>query len=74
MRRAELERLAALFARADVPCVISDTIQADLWTKLSMNCAYNAASALGRAKYGRVLHHPYAVSYTHLTLPTICSV
>src|SRR5439155_14649732 len=46
-RRADLERLAALFARAGVPCAVSDDIEAELWTKMSMNCAYNAVSALG---------------------------
>jgi 2-dehydropantoate 2-reductase len=56
-RRAELERLAALFARSGVPCLVSDDIAAELWTKLSMNCAYNAVSALGRAEYGRITHH-----------------
>jgi 2-dehydropantoate 2-reductase len=59
-RRGELERLAALFVRAGVPCVVSDDVRAELWTKMSMNCAYNAVSALGRAKYGRVVHHPQA--------------
>jgi 2-dehydropantoate 2-reductase len=56
--RAELERLAALFTGAGVPCAVSENIQAELWTKMSMNCAYNAVSALGRAKYGRVVRHP----------------
>jgi 2-dehydropantoate 2-reductase len=58
--RAEVERLAALFARAGVPCAVSDNIEAELWTKMSMNCAYNAVSALGRAKYGRIVQHPQA--------------
>jgi 2-dehydropantoate 2-reductase len=59
-RRGELERLAARFAAAGVPCLVSDHIEAELWTKMSMNCAYNAVSALGRARYGRVAQHPYA--------------
>src|SRR5262249_60773117 len=49
-RRGDLERLAALFARAGVPCAVSDNIAGDLWAKMAMNCAYNAVSALGRAK------------------------
>lgn len=60
VRRGECERLAVLFARAGVPCTVSDNIEAELWTKMSMNCAYNAVSALGRAKYGRVVRHPQA--------------
>jgi 2-dehydropantoate 2-reductase len=57
-RRDELERLAAMFVRAQIPCLVSDKIDAELWTKMSMNCAYNAVSALGRARYGRLSQHP----------------
>jgi 2-dehydropantoate 2-reductase len=53
-RTSGLEALAAMFVRAGVPCRISENIDADLWTKLIMNCAYNAISALSRAKYGRI--------------------
>jgi 2-dehydropantoate 2-reductase len=53
-RRGELERLAALFARSGVPCAVSDNIAGDLWAKMAMNCAFNAVSALGRAKYGLI--------------------
>jgi 2-dehydropantoate 2-reductase len=48
------ERIAALFARANVPCRISQNIEGELWTKLVWNCALNAVSALGRAKYGQI--------------------
>ncbi len=50
-----LPEMAAMFARAGIPCRVSQNIEADLWTKMIMNCAYNAISALGRAKYGRVV-------------------
>ncbi len=46
--------LAALFARAGVGCRISANIDGELWVKLTANCALNAISALGRAKYGRI--------------------
>jgi 2-dehydropantoate 2-reductase len=59
-RRGELDSLANRFADAGVPCIVSDHIQADLWTKMCINCAYNAVSALGRAKYGRLSKHAYA--------------
>src|SRR5271154_973427 len=42
--------IAATFARAGIPCRVSENIEADLWTKMIMNCAYNAISALDRAK------------------------
>jgi 2-dehydropantoate 2-reductase len=54
---SRVERVAALFQAAGVPCAVSANIEADLWTKLMMNCAGNAITALGRASYGRVAAH-----------------
>jgi 2-dehydropantoate 2-reductase len=48
----------ALFTDANVPIKVSDDIDAELWTKLLMNCAYNAVSALGRSAYGRMVAMP----------------
>jgi len=53
-----IESIAALFARAGVPCRVSDNIEGELWTKLIMNSAYNAISALGHAKYGSIVRDP----------------
>jgi len=53
-RNEKTECLAALFSRANVPCRISDNIDGELWTKLIWNCALNAVSALGHAKYGQI--------------------
>jgi 2-dehydropantoate 2-reductase len=53
-RSARSEKFAALFERAGVACRISDNIDGELWTKLIWNCALNAISALGRAKYGQI--------------------
>ena len=53
-RSPESERISALFERAGVGCRISDNIAGELWTKLTWNCALNAVSALGRAKYGQI--------------------
>jgi len=58
-RRAQLEDVAALFGRASVPCRISENVEGELWRKMIMNCAFNAISALGRARYGRVLGNPW---------------
>lgn len=49
--RRSLPAIAQLFERAEVPCRISENVQAELWIKMIINCAYNAISALGRAKY-----------------------
>jgi 2-dehydropantoate 2-reductase len=54
------ERIAALFVRAAVPCRISDNIEGELWTKLFANCALNAISALGNARYGQIAASPDA--------------
>jgi 2-dehydropantoate 2-reductase len=53
-RNARTEHIAGLFERAGVPCRISENIEGELWTKLTWNCALNAVSALGRAKYGQI--------------------
>jgi 2-dehydropantoate 2-reductase len=53
-KNAKTERMAALFARAGVPCRISDNIDGELWTKLIANCALNAISAVGNVKYGKI--------------------
>jgi 2-dehydropantoate 2-reductase len=53
-KNEKTERMAALFARAGVPCRISDNIDGELWTKLIANCALNAVSAVGNVKYGKI--------------------
>jgi 2-dehydropantoate 2-reductase len=50
----DLEPIAAMFRHAEVPCEISPDIAAELWGKMVVNCAFNAVSALTRAKYGRM--------------------
>lgn len=58
-RRPDLDSLVSLFTRAGVPCRISDNVEADLWIKMIINCSYNAMSALGRAKYCRLIGLPW---------------
>lgn len=53
-RSPRTELVARAFERAGVPCRTSDNIAGELWTKLIWNCALNAISALGRAKYGAI--------------------
>jgi 2-dehydropantoate 2-reductase len=54
----DLAPLAAVFEKAEIPCRVSDAIEIELWTKMVMNCAYNAISALTRARYGRMMEFP----------------
>ena len=49
-----LRTLADTFAAAEVPVRISDDVMAELWSKLMVNCAYNAISALAQAPYGHL--------------------
>jgi 2-dehydropantoate 2-reductase len=60
LRKDDVARAAELFTRAAIPCRISESIEADLWTKLIMNCAGNAVTALGRSSYGRMARHELA--------------
>ena len=46
--------LVQLFAAAGVPVQISDNVAGALWTKLIINCAWNALSAITQLPYGRV--------------------
>lgn len=45
------ERVAALFSGAGVPCRISPSIEIDLWTKMLMNCAGNAVTAIAQTSF-----------------------
>jgi 2-dehydropantoate 2-reductase len=56
--RLLLDEIAALFTGAGLAVKISDDVEADLWTKLLTNCAYNAISALGDAPYSLMMATP----------------
>ena len=53
-----LRRLADFFAAAGVPVRVSDDVTAELWSKLMVNCAYNAISGLAQASYGQMAALP----------------
>src|SRR5215813_7746476 len=55
-----LPRLENVFENAGISCRVSDNIAAELWTKLVMNCAYNAISALTRSHYLAIKENPLA--------------
>jgi 2-dehydropantoate 2-reductase len=48
------EDVARTFAEAGVPTEISDNVRGALWTKLVLNCAYNALSAITQMPYGKL--------------------
>ena len=51
---ARTAQVAEAFVRAGISCRISENIDGELWLKLLRNCALNAISALGRARYGQI--------------------
>ena len=51
---ARLQGLADLFAAAGVPVQVSADVMAELWSKLMVNCAYNAISGLAQQPYGEM--------------------
>lgn len=53
-------RIAQWFEAAGVTCRASGDVVAELWTKLIMNCAVNAISAVAQIPYGRLLDVPDA--------------
>lgn len=73
-RKAKTERVAGWFERAGVPCRISDNIEGELWTKLTWNCALNAVSALGRAKYGQIAASEDARQVVETTVHEVLAV
>jgi 2-dehydropantoate 2-reductase len=53
-----LQDLVTLFGAAGVKVTISNDVMAELWSKLMVNCAYNAISALAQAPYARLAAQP----------------
>lgn len=47
--------LAAAFIAANIPTTVSESIASALWSKLIINCAYNALSAIGQITYGPMM-------------------
>ncbi len=50
-----LRKVQQWFAQAGVPVTISENVAGELWTKLVVNCAYNALSAIAQLPYGRMI-------------------
>ena len=49
---ARTQIVEAACSSAGIPCRVVPDIRAPLWTKMFINCGYNAISALGRSRYG----------------------
>jgi 2-dehydropantoate 2-reductase len=57
-----IDDLAAVFAAAGIPVRVSATVVAELWSKLMVNCAYNAVSGLAQATYAQLAAQPEVVA------------
>jgi 2-dehydropantoate 2-reductase len=53
--------VAALMTAAGLPSEVSDHVFDALWTKLIINCAYNALSAISQLPYGELVRRPHAL-------------
>ena len=54
---ALLSSIRDRFCESAIPVAISDRVQEALWSKLLVNCAYNAISALAQLDYGSMSRH-----------------
>lgn len=57
-QHARSEQLAQLLSQAAIPSTVSNNVQGALWTKLIINCTYNAASAITQRPYGDLVQQP----------------
>lgn len=54
-RQATAEDVQAWFVQAGVPVELAQDVDGALWSKLVLNCAYNALSAISRQPYGQLV-------------------
>ena len=50
-----LQEIVDLFGSAQVPVQISQNVMAELWSKLMINCAFNAISGLAQIQYEKLV-------------------
>jgi 2-dehydropantoate 2-reductase len=59
------EAAAQLLNAAGVPSTVTPLVHDALWTKLAINCAYNALSALTQIPYGELVQRPGIIATMH---------
>jgi len=57
--------VARVLTEAGIPTEVSDNVRGALWAKLTVNCAYNALSAVGQLPYGELVQRPGVVELMH---------
>jgi len=70
----QLDALVALFATAGVAVKVSLDVVAELWSKLMVNCAYNAISALAQASYGDMVALAPVRELQRTVVAEVCAV
>jgi 2-dehydropantoate 2-reductase len=70
-RTTELQNI---FVRAGISCRISKNIEGELWVKLLCNCALNAISALGHARYGQIVQNADAKQLMEAVVDEVLAV
>jgi len=71
---ADLHELVALFATAQVPVTVSANVMAELWSKLMVNCAYNAISGIAQAPYADLAALGSIRDLQHAVVEEVCAL
>jgi 2-dehydropantoate 2-reductase len=71
---APLQALVDFFATGDVPVRISADVTAELWSKLMVNCAYNAISGLAQASYSALAALPEVRALQHAVVAEVVAL
>ena len=70
----DVPRMVTLFRDAGISCRVSTNIASELWTKLVMNCAYNAISALTHSRYLLIRNDPWTRDVMKALIAEVVSV
>jgi len=69
-----LDGIRQAVAAAGVPVTISANVVGELWSKLMVNCAYNAISGLAQAPYGELAAMPSIRDLQQAVVAEVCAV
>ncbi|HEU5296412.1 MAG TPA: 2-dehydropantoate 2-reductase [Burkholderiaceae bacterium] len=69
-----LQRVVELMASADVAVRVSPDVRAELWSKLLVNCAYNAISGLAQMPYGKMAALPEVMQLQRAVVHEVVAV
>ena len=69
-----LQDLVDFFASAGVPVRISRDVMAELWSKLMVNCAYNAISGVAQATYAELAALPSVRDLQHAVVGEVVAL